>query len=425
MLIWVCSYTLVLICIISGGRTNGRGETMQNLISRKVLQAARVAAPVLALALMAMQPVRAQTFTVLYTFTGGADGATPMATPLLYNGNVYGTTSGGGAHASGTVYSLTVKGQKEVALHSFDGTDGTGPIAGLVQDSAGNFFGAAYRGGAYDKGTLFELTPAGVFTLLHSFSGPPSQGTGPAGTLVFDSRGDLFGTTYVGGDEKGWGTVYEYSAAGVYSTGESFSPDGALPRAGLHFQSGKLYGTTYGGDTRQYGGTIYEVGLQGAPALYTFTGGADGSQPLASLIGDSQGNLYGTTSAGGSGDFGLGFGVVFKFNLETSQLTVLHTFMGPDGAVPAAALTWDLQGNLYGTTSEGGANGYGNVFELNPTTGNFTSLHDFTGGADGGKSYSGVIVDNKGNVWGAASAGGSAAAPGGYGTLFVITPPAS
>jgi uncharacterized repeat protein (TIGR03803 family) len=398
---------------------------MQNLISVTVLRAALVSAAALALALMANQPVQAQTFTVLYTFTGGADGGTPMATPLLYNGNVYGTTSGGGTHASGTVYSLTVKGLTEVALHSFDGADGYGPIAGLVQNASGAFFGVAYRGGAYDKGTMFEVTPAGVFTLLHSFAGPPSQGTGPAGTLVFDTKGDLFGTTYVGGNEKGWGTVFEYSAAGVYSTGESFSPDGALPRAGLHFQSGKLYGTTYGGDTKQYGGTIYEVGKEGGPALYTFTGGADGSQPLAALIGDSVGNLYGTTSAGGSGDFGEGDGVVFKYSLATGQLTVLHTFTGPDGAIPAAALTWDLQGNLYGTTSLGGAYGYGNVFELNPTTGNFTSLHDFTGGADGGKSYSGVIVDNKGNIWGAASAGGSAAAPGGYGTLFVISPPAS
>jgi uncharacterized repeat protein (TIGR03803 family) len=143
---------------------------------------------------------------------------------------------------------------------------------------------------------------------------------------------------------------------------------------------------------------------------------------MGSLISDGAGNLYGTASAGGTGNFGNGYGVVFKFNLATSTLTVLHTFTGPDGGAPESALSWDSAGNLYGTTTLGGAYGYGNVFKLD-TAYNFTSLHDFTGGADGGKPNAGVIVDSVGNVWGAASAGGSAAAPGGYGVLFVITPP--
>jgi uncharacterized repeat protein (TIGR03803 family) len=393
---------------------------MQRLLSGVIRRAALASTAIAALALIGMQPVQAQTFTVLYTFTGGADGGTPMATPVLYNAAVYGTTSGGGKSASGTVYGYSVKEKKEVALHSFAGSDGADPIAGLVQGSNGNFYGAAYKGGANNYGTMYELTPAGEFTLLHSFGGPPSEGIGPAGTLAFDALGDLFGTTYVGGSRKGWGTVYEYSAAGVFSTGQSFSPDGALPRGGLNYIEGKLYGTTCGCGSLPYGGTIYEVGVQ--TALYTFTGGPDGSQPLASLIGDSQGNLYGTASAGGSGNFGNGYGVVFKFDTATGQETVLHTFTGPDGGVPTAPLTWDAQGNLYGTTSIGGAYGYGNVFKLEPS-GNFTSLHDFTGGADGGRPYAGVIVDAKGNVWGAASAGGSANVPGGYGTLFVIAPP--
>jgi|HubBroStandDraft_1064217.scaffolds.fasta_scaffold01228_5 uncharacterized repeat protein (TIGR03803 family) len=395
---------------------------MRNYISGKIGRAALAPAAVLALAFITMQPVPAQTFTVLYTFTGGADGGTPMATPLLYNAALYGTTSGGGTNASGTIYGYSVKEKKEVALHSFAGSDGADPIAGLVQGSNGNFYGVAYKGGAHNDGTLFEISPAGKFTLLNSFIGPPSEGIGPAGTLAFDALGDLFGTTYVGGNRKGWGTVFEYSAAGVFSTGQSFSPDGALPRGGLNYISGKLYGTTFGGGTQPYGGTIYEVGVQAA--LYTFTGGADGSQPLASLIGDSQGNLYGTASEGGTGNFGLGYGVVFKFDTVTGQETVLHTFTGPDGGAPTAPLTWDAQGNLYGTTSVGGAFGYGNVFKLDPS-GNFTTLHDFTGGADGARSYAGVMVDAKGNVWGAASAGGSATAPGGYGALFVISPPAT
>ena len=396
---------------------------MQNSILSvldKIGRAALVSAPLLALAFTAMQTGRAQTYTVLYTFTGGPDGGTPMDTPILFNGNVYGTTEGGGAKAAGAVYELNFKSRHEVALHSFSGADGSGPIGGLVQGKNGNFYGAAYHGGGHNDGALFELTPAGQFTLLHSFAGPPTEGMGPAGTPVFDSLGDLFGTTYVGGASKGWGTVYEYTAAGVFETGQSFSPDGALPRAGLFFQAGKLYGTTCGCGYLPYGGTIYEVGVQ--RALYTFSGGADGSQPLASLVGDGAGNLYGTTSAGGIGSFGAGAGVIFKFNLSTSELTVLHTFSGPDGAVPAAGLAWDAQGNLYGTTTLGGAHGYGNVFKLD-SSGNLTSLHDFTGGADGASPYAGVLVDSKGNVWGAAAAGGSAAAPGGYGVIFIISPP--
>ena len=391
---------------------------MRISISGKAGRGALVAASALAL-VVSLQAIEAQTFTVLYTFSGGADGGTPMATPILYNGNIYSTTRGGGANANGTVFELNFASRHEAALHSFTGKDGSGPIAGLVQDPGGNFYGVAYRGGARNFGTMFKLTPAGKFTLLHSFNGPLSEGHGPSGTLVLDPFGDLFGTTYVGGDTKGWGTVFEYSVKGVFTTGQSFSPDGALPRAGLYYTNRKLYGTTYGGGTKQYGGTIYQAGVQ--TALYTFTGGADGSQPMASLIGDSEGNLYGTTSAGGTGNFGSGYGVVFKFDLNTGQETVLHTFTGPDGCAPAAALAWDTQGNLYGTTPLCGAHGYGNVFKLDPS-GNFTSLHDFTGGADGASPYAGVLVDAKGNVWGAASAGGSAAAPGGFGTVFLISP---
>jgi uncharacterized repeat protein (TIGR03803 family) len=405
---------------------------MRNFISTNLGGAALASAPVLALALIALQPIQAQTFTVLYTFQGGADGGTPMATPILYNGNVYGTTSGGGAGSSGVVYQLDFKTRKETPLHTFTGPDGVGPVGGLVQFQAkGSFYGVAYKGGANNDGTLFELTPSGTFTLLHTFDGKtvtPADGIGPAGTPVFDTVGDLFGTTYVGGQSKGWGSVYEYSAAGNFIDGQSFSPDGALPRGGLLFQAGKLFGTTCGCGQipyGPYGGSIYAVGVQ--KALYTFTGGTDGSQPLGSLVGDGKGNLYGTASTGGSGNFGSGYGVVFKFDIATSQLTVLHTFTGPDGGVPASALSWDTQGNLYGTTTLGGAFGYGTVFKLDPSTAppTLTTVYSFTGGADGATPYAGVLVTANGDIWGAASTGGSAAAPSGYGTLFIISPPAN
>ena len=399
---------------------------MRSVISGSIKRAGLALVPLMVLALVALQPVRAQSYTVLYTFTGGADGGTPMAMPILYGGNVYGTTSGGGAGDSGTVYVLNVKAHKEEALHTFTGTDGTGPLGGLVQDSSGNFYGVAYKGGTNNDGTLFKLTPTGTFTVLHNFLGKsvtPAEGIGPAGTPVFDPMGDLFGTTYVGGESKGWGTVYEYSAAGDFKSGQSFSPGGALPRAGLYYSAGKLYGTTCGCGVTPYGpygGSIYQVGVQ--KALHTFTGGADGSQPLGSLIGDGKGNLYGTASAGGSGNFGSGWGVVFRFNLATSELVVLHTFDGSDGGVPASTLAWDSQGNLYGTTALGGAFGYGTVFKLDTSTGPpaLSTLYSFTGGADGATPYAGVLVDKTGNVWGVTSAGGSASAPGGFGTIFII-----
>jgi uncharacterized repeat protein (TIGR03803 family) len=398
---------------------------MRDSISGKVTWMTIASAPALALAAalvpIATQPARAQTLTVLYTFTGGTDGGTPLSTPLLADGNVYGTASSGGAGNNGTVYVLNFKSRTETVLHSFTGgRDGADPIAGLLADKTGIFYGVTYRGGVNNHGTIYRLTSKGGFNVVHSFEGAPSEGSGPAGALILDPLGDMFGTTYVGGSANGYGTVFEVVAGGTYETVRSFPPGGALPRAGLKLVGGKLYGTTTGAGVTA--GTVFEVGVP--TAIYTFTGGADGAEPLGSLITDSSGNLYGATSSGGSGSFGNGYGVVFKLDPTTGQETVLHTFTGPDGSTPAAELTPDSSGNLYGTTTLGGANGYGTVFKLDPS-GNLTTVYSFTGGADGGHPYAGVIVDAKGNVWGAASAGGSTAAPGGYGTLFIITPPAS
>jgi uncharacterized repeat protein (TIGR03803 family) len=185
--------------------------------------------------------------------------------------------------------------------------------------------------------------------------------------------------------------------------------------------SGQFYGTAAGSSSQSLGGTVYVEG--GSTPLYTFTGGADGAQPMGGVVGDGAGNLYGTTAGGGSGSFGNGNGVIFKLNIATVVETVLHTFTGSDGAVPAAGLTRDALGNWYGTTVLGGASNHGTVFELE-TSGNLTTVYSFTGGADGAYPYAGVIVEANGNIYGATSAGGSAAAPGGYGTLFVITPAA-
>jgi uncharacterized repeat protein (TIGR03803 family) len=404
--------------VISGTPTTATGSPFS--FSVTVGDSAGATSPPQALSIVITQ--NGSTFTTIYTFTGGADGGTPFGTPILSAGSLVGTTYAGGTQAAGTVYSVNTANGDEIVLHSFLGlpADGAAPIAGVVLGSGGNLYGATYEGGALNYGTVFELTLAGTETLLHSFAGSPSEGSEPAGTAIFDTSGDLYGTTYQGG-ANGSGTVYEISAAGVFSTNMSFPTDAGAPRAGLSLVSGQFYGTAAGSSSQSLGGTVYVEG--GSTPLYTFTGGADGAQPMGGVVGDGAGNLYGTTAGGGSGSFGNGNGVIFKLNIATVVETVLHTFTGSDGAVPAAGLTRDALGNWYGTTVLGGASNHGTVFELE-TSGNLTTVYSFTGGADGAYPYAGVIVEANGNIYGATSAGGSAAAPGGYGTLFVITPAA-
>jgi uncharacterized repeat protein (TIGR03803 family) len=182
-----------------------------------------------------------------------------------------------------------------------------------------------------------------------------------------------------------------------------------------------LYGTTFGNSSQSLAGTVYQVGV--STPVYTFTGAADGAQPTGGVTADSAAeNLYGTTTGGGNGgSFGNGYGVIFKVNIASPAETVLYAFHGPDGAVPMSGLTQDSSGNWYGTTSLGGASNYGTVFMLDPS-GTLTTLYSFTGGTDGANPNAGVVLDASGNIYGATSAGGSAPAPGGYGTVFMITP---
>ena len=387
---------------------------MRNLL----LNRAVCSLPMALAALAAAQLANSQTFNLVHTFSG-ADGATPFANLLLNGTTLYGTTSGGGAHNAGAVFTVNTTTNAEAVLHSFAGgaADGADPIGGVIRDPSGNLYGTTAGGGAHFLGTVYKIPTSGPFTLLHSFAGAPTEGSGPAGTLVRDYAGNLYGTTYTGGDTTGWGTCFEITAAGTYITGQSFSPDGALPRSGLSLVNGLLYGTTYGGGAHAYAGTIYQVTV--STALFTFTGGPDGSQPMGSLISDGSGNLLGTASAGGDGLFGNGHGVVFSFNIASGKMTVLHTFKGSDGAAPAGSLLRDSSGNLYGTTMLGGAANHGTVFKLD-TSGTLTTLYSFTGGADGANPVAGLVMDSAGNLWGVASAGGS-----GYGTVFEIVPAAT
>jgi uncharacterized repeat protein (TIGR03803 family) len=386
------------------------------VLSTQLLNAGRVA--------------QAQTETVLYGFDGGSDGANPYGGLVFTNkGNLYGTTGYGGTYSYGTVFELNAAGVEKV-LYSFGGRSGDGvlPEAGLVIDR-GNFYGTTAAGGAYGgaggygDGTVFKLTPAGKETVLHSFNPEIGDGEEPIGSLVFDKDGNLYGTTFSGG-AYGYGTVFKLTLSAVETVLHSFNPemgDGANPIAGLVFDTkGNLYGTTrFGG---AYGdGTVFMLSLAGSETvLYSFTGGVDGGAPYAgTLVFDKKGNLYGTTSGGGTD----GFGTVFKLTPAGAE-SVLHSFTSdPDGAYPYGGLVLDKEMNLYGTTAFGGASGIGAVFEVTPT-GTETVLHSFTGIPDGTNPQFGRLIwDALGNLYGTAWGGGSGTCGrDGCGAVFKITP---
>ena len=275
------------------------------------------------------------TETVLYSFAGGAaDGAYPEASLIMdLAGNLYGTTFGGGSSACpggcGVVFKLSPTGT-ETVLYSFTGdTDGANPIAGLIRDAAGNFYGTTLLRGtpgctySYGCGTVFELSPAGSLRVLHSFSGG-ADGGNPQGGVILDASGNLYGTTAGGGASTcsgGCGVVFKLSPAGTETVLYSFTgaTDGANPNSGLiEDAAGTFYGTTFNGNSlaacRAGCGTVFELSSAGTEtALYDFNGGANGANPNASLIQDAAGNLYGTASAAGIyAECPTGCGTVFK-----------------------------------------------------------------------------------------------------------------
>jgi len=400
------------------------------LSARSLLTASLARAMVvLALGTVLGQSAQAQTFKVLHMFTGPPDGGIPEGTLLLHAGSLYGTTLYGGEsepnalEGNGTVFEVNIETGKEIVLHAFAGTpsDPGSPVAGLIRDSAGNFFGNA-------SDAVFQMNSAGAEIILHTFSGP--DGEFPECVLVRNSQGNLYGTTAAGG-AYGYGTAFKLDTAGTLTTLYSFTglSDGSYPQAGLLLKNGNLYGTTRESYPTYYG-TVFELNPNtgSLSTLYSFTGGADGGYPESPLIGDGQGNLYGTTYEGGNGASGVGDGVVFKLNIATRQETVLHTFEGQpdDGANPQAGLVRDSAGNFYGTTVNGGATNAGTVFELS-MAGTLTALHSFTGGTDGAYPYAGLVIGSKGNLYGVASQGGVSGCStltqfSSCGTVFEITP---
>jgi uncharacterized repeat protein (TIGR03803 family) len=367
----------------------------------------------------------AQTYTVLYSFTGGTDGAHPTGGLILDSAdNLYGTTEGAGGTTQGSVFRLSPKG-KFTLLHNFGagGAGGADPVAGLVRDSAGNLYGTTFGGGSVGPGTVFKLDKKNNFSVLHSFSGP--DGAQPTAPVILDSAGNLYGTTNSGGNSKcdngsGCGVVFKLDTEGNETVLYAFAApkNGKNPYAGLLRDSaGNLYGTTTAGGHANFG-TVFEVNPAGSETvLYTFQTLADGDDPWSPLIQDAAGNFYGTTTTGGKGSCEDDTcGVVFKLDTNGNE-TVLYSFTGSSGgAHPLAGLIMDSAGNLYGTTS-------GTVFKLDPA-GNLTVLHTFTPGADGELPYAGLSMDPARNLYGTASQGGNLndCQEQGCGVVFKITP---
>ena len=386
----------------------------------------------------------AQTEKILHNFNdNGKDGLTPDSN-LTFDkaGNLYGTTRVGGLYNAGTVFRLTPTtggGWSERVLHSFNnnGKDGVNPYGGVILDSSGNVYGTTYFGGAYGYGTVFELIPqeGGGWPekTLHSFNNTGTDGEYPFGSLIFDAVGNFYGTTVLAADEH-VGAVFELkrTAGGGWAekTVFTFSGDGTgvLPYAGLVFDAvGNLYGTTSSGGS-QGGGTVFE--LSPAPSgnwtqsiLYNFDdNGTDGYDPVAGLIFDSSGNLYGTTFEGGIN----GGGMVFQLSPASDGSwteTALYNFGGTgDGSIPSyGTLNFDTAGNLYGMTIAGGTYGEGTLFKLTPETGGDwteTMLHSFGRSEDGDGPFAGLIFDAAGNLYGTTQSGGKST----VGTVFEIAP---
>jgi uncharacterized repeat protein (TIGR03803 family) len=383
-------------------------------------------AGILAALLGTVRPAEAQSITTLYSFANSPDGSNPYASLALdAQGNLYGTTRNGGAFGYGAIFEVTPSGE-ETTLYSFsDGADGAYPDSDVLIDPQGNFYVTSPYGGTYGRGTAFELTSEGP-KVLYSFgigvnlSASFEAGAGPYAGLVPDTQGNFYGTTILGGAYK-HGTVFKLDSSGRESTFYSFAgeADGSYPNGNLVFdEQGNLFGATaYGGSKCFYTlgcGLIFELTPSGKEkVIYRFSGGADGAFPAGGLVLDSQGNLYGTTFEGGYGE-----GVVFKLTVSGTE-TVLYAFSGGDGAYPNGGLLRDGEGNLFGTTSGGGDYDYqGTIFEVTPA-GTESVLYNFTGNADGGGPEAGLVTDGNGNLFGTTAFGGSHYA---YGTVFKFTP---
>ena len=315
------------------------------------------------------------TVTPVHAFTG-PDGGNPRA-PLVKgsDGNLYGTTSGGGSgtvNPRGTVFRVSPDGTF-ASLYSFSfQVTGDQPFAGVIQASDGNFYGTTRGSGSYN-GNLFRLTPGGTFTELHAFGGffGGDDGAHPEAELVQASDGNLYGVTH--DNSFGGGVVFRISPTGANFMKLIQLPGGANSYSNLvEGSDGNLYGTTFNGGAAGRG-SIFRISKSGSFTTiheYTFAAG-DGWLPGAGLVRGNDGNFYGTTINGGTG----GQGTIFRIS-ENGNHTILHSFTGSEGAFPQATVVEGTDGNFYGTTRSGGQFGGGTIYRLKPS-GEFTTLYSF------------------------------------------------
>lgn len=325
-----------------------------------------------------------QQYFSLYSFQGGTvDGENPNGGLILANdGNFYGTTQDGGAYNKGTIFKISPLGVEKL-LYSFKGPvnqDGRTPKSALIQATDGNLYGTTYFGGTSDQGTIFRFDLTTKYeSPIYSFTGTGNDGANPEGTIIQDGN-YLYGTTY-GGGANGAGSVFKTDLSGVLTTIHSFnsssegSSDGDLPISGLYKSlNGIFYGTTeVGGD---YGnGTVYTISSSGVESkLYSFTNNGDGKHPYSNVIQANDGNLYGTTpNAGPSGT-----GSVFKITLPAGIMSTLYIFKnnGQDGTSPSSGLIQGNDGDLYGVSSAGGSFGNGTIYKIT-LAGEESALYSF------------------------------------------------
>jgi uncharacterized repeat protein (TIGR03803 family) len=366
----------------------------------------------------------AQTFTTLHSFNG-TDGAEPYAGLVQgTDGNLYGTTQSGGAGSAGNVFNITTSGTL-TSLYSFckqvGCTDGENPEAGLVQGTGGKFYGTTASGGANGDGTVFRITTGGTLKTLHSFN--MTDGANLYSGLVLGTNGKFYGTMQYGG-ANGDGTVFDITAGGTLTTLQSFDgTDGDLPYAELvQGTNGKFYGTTYDGGANGKG-TVFSITAGGTlKTLYSFAGGTDGANPRGALVQGIDGDFYGIAYFGGT----YSVGTVFKVTPSGKEKTV-HSFGRTDGSGDIPALVQGTDGNFYGTSSSGGANGnYGTIFQVTPG-GTLTRVYSFCSQpncTDGYHPEAPLIQDTDGMFYGTTQYGGantSCNSGMGCGTVFSIS----
>lgn len=383
----------------------------------------------------------AQSYAVIYNFTGGLDGSTPYTSLTLdRNGVLYGTAFAAGQFNNGTAFRIVHQGSNWIfnAFWLFPGVYyGSGPDTPLVFGSDGALYGTTLNGGNVGEdcnyqgcGVPFKLQPTPEICRSNNcwestlgFFETNLGATNPSGPLTFDSAGDIYGTTQ-GCCGNGDDTVYELVKNGDFVPSILYTfhggSDGGSPESGVIFDSsGNLYGTT-----AACPGTVFKLTAQGNRWSYGTLlefGGIIGECPVAGLLMTSNGNLYGATAHGG--------GTAFQGTLSGGSYTfsLMTTLGSPNGenCGPQSALITDRVGNFYGSTYCDGAYGLGSVFKISPAGNGWTvtNLHDFAGGDDGQYPVGGVVMDSSGHLYGTTSQGGTGGAcPGRCGVVFEITP---